>query len=70
MNYRIELKNVDPSSALADALDELDREGNGAIEFEEGNEEDFAQFLEDHAGDVGEAFSEMKITKVDPDDPS
>jgi hypothetical protein len=70
MNYRVELTAVQQNSPLADALDELDGDGNGAIEFEEGNEEDFAQFLEDYAGDVGEAFEQMTITKVDLDDPT
>jgi hypothetical protein len=65
MKYRIELTAVDPSGVMADHLDALDAKHNGVIEFEDEEEEDFARFLEDFAGDVGEGFARMTITKVD-----
>jgi hypothetical protein len=68
MNYRVAVTGVERNSPLADALDELDAQGNGAVEFDEGHEEDFIEFLEHFAGDAGEAFERMTITKVDPDD--
>lgn len=67
MKYRIEVTAVDPDSEMAEKLDTLDRDHNGSIEFEEEEEQKFCEFLDLYAGDAGEAFETMTITKVDSD---
>jgi hypothetical protein len=65
MKYRIEVTAVDPSSQMAEELDAIDAEHNGVIEFDEEREQQFSEFLDLYAGDAGEAFERMTITKVE-----
>jgi hypothetical protein len=65
MKYRIELTAVDPDSEMAEKLDTLDKDHNGSVEFDEEDEQEFCEFLDLYAGDAGEAFEKMTITKVE-----
>lgn len=61
MQYEIKLIGVKIESQLADALDELDGNGDGSIVFEDSNE--LIAFLNEYASQAGLSFKSLTLTQ-------